>query len=80
MREYFISYPDEVLVMRLSADKPASVSFTLAPEISYIPGLREQDKRTGSVVAEGNRIVLPGSLLRGRLAEEADRGNLGAAD
>jgi hypothetical protein len=61
-REYFISYPDEVLVMRIRADKPASVSFTLAPEIPYLKSLREQDKRTGTVVAEGNRIILSGSL------------------
>ena len=63
-REYFINYPDQVLVVRLSADKPASVSFTLAPEIPYIPSLRENDERTGSVVAKGNRIVLSGSLPR----------------
>ncbi|MDF7824054.1 glycoside hydrolase family 95 protein [Pontiellaceae bacterium B12227] len=61
-REYFISYPDEVMVVRLSADKPASVSFTLAPEIPYLKSLREQDKRTGRVVAKGNRIILSGSL------------------
>jgi hypothetical protein len=63
-REYFISYPDEVLVVRLSADKPASVSFTLAPEIPYLKSLREQDKRVGSVVAKNNRIILSGSLPR----------------
>ncbi|VGO15309.1 hypothetical protein PDESU_03891 [Pontiella desulfatans] len=61
-REYFISYPDQVLVMRISADQPASVSFTLAPEIPYLSSLREQDKRTGSVVAKDNRIILSGSL------------------
>jgi hypothetical protein len=61
-REYFISYPDEVLVMRVSADKPGAVSFTLAPEIPYLNSLRAEDKRTGTVVAAGNRIVLSGSL------------------
>lgn len=61
-REYFVSYPDQVLVMRITADKPGSVSFTLAPEIPYLSSLREQDKRIGTVVAKDNRIILSGSL------------------
>lgn len=35
-REYFVSYVDNVLVMKISADKPGSVSFTVRPEIPYL--------------------------------------------
>lgn len=33
-REYFCSYPDRVLAMKFSADKPAETSFTLGMEIA----------------------------------------------
>lgn len=61
-REYFVSYPDQVLVMRISADQPGSVSFTLAPEIPYLESLREQDERIGTVTAKDDQIILSGSL------------------
>ena len=34
-REYFASYPDGVLVIRLSADHGGGLSFTLAPEVPF---------------------------------------------
>lgn len=35
-REYFMSYPDKVLVIRLKAGKPGKLSFTIRPEIPYL--------------------------------------------
>ena len=35
-REYFLSYPDNVLAIRLTASKPASVNFTLRPSIAFV--------------------------------------------
>lgn len=61
-REHFVSYPDQVLVITLKADKPGAVGFTLAPRIPYLESLREADKKTGSVVAKGNAIIMSGTL------------------
>lgn len=35
-REYFASYPDKVIVMKLKADKAGKLSFTVRPEIPYL--------------------------------------------
>lgn len=35
-REYFMSYPDNVLVIKLTADKPGSLSFTVRPQIAHL--------------------------------------------
>lgn len=35
-REYFMSYPDNVLVIKLTADKPKSLSFTVRPQIAHL--------------------------------------------
>ncbi|MHC5068223.1 MAG: glycoside hydrolase family 95 protein, partial [Planctomycetota bacterium] len=61
-REHFVSYPDQVLVMTLRADKPGALSFTLAPQIPYLASLRPGDKKEGTVVADGDAIILSGSL------------------
>ncbi len=61
-REYFVSYPDQVMVIILTADTPGAVSFTLAPQIPYLKSLRQEDKKTGTVVAQGDTITLAGSL------------------
>ena len=34
-REYFTSYPDKVLVIRLTADQSGALTFRLAPEIPW---------------------------------------------
>ena len=61
-RELFVSYPDQVLVINLKADKPGALAFTLAPRIPYLKSLREEDKKIGTVTAEGNTIILKGIL------------------
>lgn len=58
-REYFTSYPDNVLVVRLTADRPGSLSFSVRAEIPYL-GLADQ--RTGTVTAAGDTLTLSGSL------------------
>lgn len=35
-REYFMSYPDNVLVIKLTADKPGSLSFNVRPQIAHL--------------------------------------------
>ncbi|MBK3518233.1 glycoside hydrolase family 95 protein [Carboxylicivirga marina] len=61
-REMFISYPDQVMIINLKADKPGALSFKLAPQIPYLNSLRVADKKTGTVVAKGNEIILSGTL------------------
>ncbi|MGB2092188.1 MAG: glycoside hydrolase family 95 protein, partial [Akkermansiaceae bacterium] len=57
-REYFASYPDNVIVVRLTADQKGSLSFTVRPEIPYLA----MKKRTGTITAEGNLLTLKGSM------------------
>ncbi|MBN4055123.1 glycoside hydrolase family 95 protein, partial [bacterium AH-315-K03] len=55
VREYFCSYPDNVIVIRLSADKPKSINFS----INYkIPNNRRVHSR---VTSDG--IIVEGALL-----------------
>ena len=60
-REYFMSYPDNVLVVHLTADKKGALSFTLRPEISYL-NKKDMDDRTGQVTASGDLITLAGHM------------------
>lgn len=65
-REYFTSYPDKVMVIRLDASQNGALSFTLRPTIPYerdygnSPG--DGGGRTGTVVAKGDTITLSGVL------------------
>ena len=65
-REYFASYPDRVLVVRLSADRSASVDVGVRAVLPYSGAdlLTKGDGmgREGSVTAEGNRITLSGKM------------------
>jgi len=58
-REYFVSYPDKVMAVRLTADRPGSLSFTVRPEIPY---LGRADNRTGTVTALGDLLTLAGTM------------------
>jgi alpha-L-fucosidase 2 len=51
-REYFASHPDQVIVIRLSADKPAS----------YTGSIELQDMHNAVTQVEGNRMTCPGAL------------------
>ncbi len=53
-REYFASHPDQVIVIRLSADKPAS----------YSGSIELQDMHNAATRAEGNRMTCTGALTQ----------------
>lgn len=61
-REYFANYPDNVIVIKLEANKKGKLSFTLRPEIPYLRNANEANTRTGTVIAEKNLITLSGSI------------------
>ena len=54
-REYFASYPDQVMVVRLTADKPGGYSGTI----------RLSDGHEAKATSKGNRIVCSGKLSNG---------------
>jgi alpha-L-fucosidase 2 len=58
-REYFMSYPDNILVIKLSADRKGALSFVLRSEIPY---LNKEDQRTGKVRARKDLLTLSGNL------------------
>ncbi|MBE6607165.1 MAG: glycoside hydrolase family 95 protein [Ruminococcaceae bacterium] len=65
-REYFASYPDKVLVTKLSSDKTGALNFTLRPEIPFICDslITENDGmgKSGKTVVEENKITLSGEM------------------
>ncbi len=65
-REAFASYPDRVLVVRLTASRVGALSFTLCPEIPFIKdyALKPGDGggKSGTVTAWGETIVLAGRM------------------
>lgn len=56
-REYFTSYPDKVMAIRLKASEAGKLSFTLRPTIPFIGG-----GKTGSVSAAEDTITLSGVM------------------
>lgn len=56
-REYFTSYPDKVMAIRLNASEAGKLSFTLRPTIPFIG-----DGKKGSVSAEGDTVTLSGVM------------------
>ena len=56
-REYFMSYPDKVLAIKVSANQPEKISFAIKAQIPYL-----SEKRTGNIVAQDDLIRLYGSL------------------
>lgn len=67
-REYFVSYPDKVLVIYLSASGEGNLNFTLRPTVPYEQeyALNEGDgvSKSGTVVAdaESSTIILSGNM------------------
>ena len=57
-REYFASYPDNVVVVRLTADQKGALSFAVRAEIPYL----DAEDRTGTITAEGNLLTLKGTI------------------
>lgn len=61
-REYFVSYPDRVLVIRLTADKAKSLSFKVRPQIPFVNAKKPGDRRTAKTVVESDLITLSGTM------------------
>lgn len=62
-REYFTSYPDDILVIRLTADQAGALSLTVRPEIPYPVSKHELDTKSGLLVqTNGDLITLKGTL------------------
>ncbi|MET3666560.1 glycoside hydrolase family 95 protein [Caulobacter sp. 1776] len=65
-REYFTSYPDRVMVIRLAASRPGALDFTLRPRAPYLaPFRRTEDDRRGkhaTASARGDLITLSGVM------------------
>lgn len=57
-REYFASYPDNVVVVRLDAERGHAISLTVRPVIPYL----EQEQRTGKITVEDNLLTLKGTV------------------
>ncbi|MGB7324997.1 MAG: glycoside hydrolase family 95 protein [Rubripirellula sp.] len=62
VREYFTSYPDKVMAIRLSASKAGSLSFTLRPTIPFLGTGKAGARKSGSVVAKDDTITLSGVM------------------
>ena len=65
-REYFASYPDKVMVIKVTASQKGALGFTLRPEIPYIKnhGVKEGDGggKSGYVEACGDTITFSGTM------------------
>jgi alpha-L-fucosidase 2 len=56
-REYFTSYPDKVMVIRMGASKKGALSFTLRPTIPFLG-----EGKSGTVKAAGDTVTLSGEM------------------
>lgn len=71
-REYFANYPANVIVVKLKADQPGKISFTLRPVLPYLHEYNDDGTgRTGKVSAQGDLITLTGEIQFFRLPYEA---------
>ncbi|MEN8434452.1 glycoside hydrolase N-terminal domain-containing protein [Clostridium septicum] len=59
-REYFISYPDNVMVIKITADTPESINMNVKNE-----GVHEGNKSNEKITVENNTITLKGTLTPG---------------
>ena len=62
-REYFASHPDQAVVVRLTADRPAMIGLTIR--------VSAPTNRTQTITATGGRITLAGALTDNGLRFEA---------
>ena len=71
VREYLANYPSNVIAVKIKADKPGQLSFTVRPVIPYLNPGRKGDNRTGKVTAKDDLITLSGEMEYFALAYEA---------
>lgn len=71
-REYLASYPNNIIAVKLKADKPKSLTFRVRPILPYLrPTGAKDDGRTGQVFAKGDMITMEGEIQYFKLAYEA---------
>ena len=71
-REYFANYPSNVIVVKLKADQPGKISFTLRPVLPYLHEYNDEGTgRIGKVSAQNDLITLTGDIQFFRLPYEA---------
>lgn len=62
-REYFANYPSQIIAVKLKADKPGMISFTIRPTIPYLkPFDKEQNGRSGHVQVLPGLITMTGNI------------------
>ena len=61
-REYWASYPENIIAVRLSSSEKESISFTVTAEIPYLRSTLETNTRTGQTRAENDLITLSGNI------------------
>lgn len=65
-REYFVSYPDRVMVVELGTSAPGTLNFTLRAEIPFVKdyGVKPGDGggKSGTVEAAGDTVTLSGKM------------------
>jgi alpha-L-fucosidase 2 len=70
-REYWASYPENIIAVKLSSNKKKKISFTISAEIPYLRSVSESNTRTGSTLAENDLITLSGNIAYFNLNYEA---------
>lgn len=70
-REYLANYPDNVIAIRLSANKKRKISFAIAAEIPYLRSTLETNTRTGKTNAKSDLITMSGNIAYFSLNYEA---------
>ena len=61
-REYLANYPDNIIAIKLSANKKGKISFNLRSEIPYLKGPEEKNAKTGKTFAENDLITHSGNI------------------
>jgi len=70
-REYWASYPENVIAVKLSSSEKGKISFTLSAEIPYLRSVNETNTKTGQPWAENDLITLSGNIAYFNLNYEA---------
>lgn len=70
-REYFVSYPNNVIAIKLSANKKKQLSFVLDAEIPHKRSIKETNTKTGIATAQDNGIILSGNIAHFNVNYEA---------
>lgn len=60
-REYFANYPSNVIAVKLKANKPGKMTFTVRSVLPYLRDFStDRNGRTGKIVSENNLITMTG--------------------